>query len=76
MRAQVESKYLDAYDAASYLGTTYRSFDHLVRREGLRPDGYRGRARVYTTKTLDLFVVTLRNRKEQTGTVVSIARAS
>lgn len=61
------SGYLDAYAAAAYLGTTYRSFDQLARRQGLRPDGYRGRARVYTTRTLDRFVQTLRDRKEQTG---------
>lgn len=68
------AKYLDAYGAAAYIGTTYRGFDALVRREGLRPDGYRGRSRVYTHTSLDRFLETIRNRKEQTGSVVSTPR--
>lgn len=63
------AKYLDVYQAAAYLGTTYRSFDALARRHGLRPDGLRGRARIYTAQTLDRFVAVLRDRKEQTGSL-------
>lgn len=70
-RAVIESNYLDAYNAADYLGMTYRAFDNLARRQGLQPDGNRGRARLYTRKTLDRLVQTIRDRKAATGSVVS-----
>ncbi len=62
--------YLDAKAAAAYIGRSYRAFDQLARSQGLQPDGYAGRARVYKPATLDRLLRMIRDRKRETGSVV------
>lgn len=66
-----DDDFVDAYGAAKMLGTTYRGFDQLARREQLQPDGYRGRARVYERATIKRFVKVIQLRKEATGSVAA-----
>lgn len=69
--SQRDDDFLDAYGAAQFLGTTYKGFDNLARREALQPDGYRGRARVWTRKSLTRLVQMIRDRKDATGSVAA-----
>lgn len=55
------SAYLTAAEAATYLRTTYKGFDHFVRRHGV-PCVRRGRIRLFSQDTLDRVLRTMAMR--------------
>lgn len=58
--------YLTAKQAAEYLATPYRTFDKLVRREGI-PCEWIGRQRRFKRSVLDRAVRAMTLRRQQTG---------
>lgn len=54
----IVSTYLTAAESAAYLKTTYKGFDHFVRRYGV-PCVRRGRIRLFSQDTLDRVLRTM-----------------